>query len=201
MRSPSFLKHNKFVRFSILYIFLFLVSLSVHAQHRITGTVRDSVGGPLCNAVLMFYAQADSSHAVADLDGYFQHYLPDGDYRCAVLYMGKRYAPRNTTSSVHGADTSLGEIAIAVESLSTDGVVVAALRPFVTYRGDTQIYNLKAHPASAGGNIMDGIKQIPGIQSDVGSLKAFGYSKLAVAVDGQLLPMGDDEIAAYLATL
>ena len=180
---------------------LFAHSSMLAQQYRVSGTVRDSVGGPLCNAVLMFYAQADSSHAVADLDGYFQHYLPDGDYRCAVLYMGKRYAPRSTTSSVHGADTSLGEIAIAVESLSIDGAVVAAQRPFVTYRGDTQIYNLKAHPASAGGNIMDGIKQIPGIQSDGGSLKAFGYSKLAVAVDGQLLPMGDDEIAAYLSTL
>ncbi|MBR7067940.1 MAG: outer membrane beta-barrel protein [Bacteroidales bacterium] len=169
--------------------------------HRVSGTVKDDSGEPLINAVLMFYSQADSSHAVADLDGYFQHYLPAGSYRYAVLYIGKRYIPSNNSFTLHQADTSLGEIAIAVESHGIEQVVVVGQRPFVTYRGNTQIYNLKVNPAAAGGNMMDGIKQIPGIHSDGESLKAFGYSKLAVAVDGQLLPMSDEEIAAYLATL
>ncbi|MBQ9470973.1 MAG: TonB-dependent receptor [Bacteroidales bacterium] len=185
----------------ILMLFIFVANVLSAQYHRISGSVRDSAGGPLCNAVLMFYAQADSSHAVADIDGYFQHYLPAGNYRYAVLYMGKRYTPHSSTFALHQADTSLGEIAIAVESHGIEQVVVTGQRPFVTYRGNTQIYNLKVNPAAAGGNMMDGIKQIPGVHSDGESLKAFGYSKLAVAVDGQLLPMTDEEIAAYLSTL
>lgn len=186
---------------SILFLFLFAMHTTSAQLYRVSGTVKDDSGEPLINAVLMFYAQADSSHAVADLDGYFQHYLSAGNYRYAVFYMGKRYIPTDNAFTLHQADTSLGDIGIAVESHSIEQVVVAGQRPFVTYRGNTQIYNLKVNPAAAGGNMMDGIKQIPGIHSDGESLKAFGYSKLAVAVDGQLLPMSDEEIAAYLATL
>ena len=188
-------------RFITCLFFFFAISSIFAQQYCVSGTVNDGGDEPLVNAVLVFKTPTDSTYAVADVNGYFQHHLPAGSYHYAVLYIGKRYMPANNGFVVHKSDTSLGVISVAIESHDIENVVVSAQRPFVTYRGTTQIYNLKVNPAAAGGNMLDGIKQIPGLHTDGETIKAFGYSKLSVAVDDQLLPMTDEEVNAYLATL
>lgn len=119
-------------RFITSLFFFFAIGSIFAQQYCVSGTVNDGGDEPLVNAVLVFKTPTDSTYAVADVNGYFQHHLPAGSYHYAVLYIGKRYMPANNGFVVQKSDTSLGVISVAIESHDIENVVVSAQRRAAT---------------------------------------------------------------------
>lgn len=185
----------------------FVLSLSLQAQERtfsVDGYVRMAAEKPLVNAVVTFKSVGDTMQvhrSVCDARGYFRYELPRGTYRYTIDYLGESYAPAGNELAI-GRDTTLAAMIVPVPARELEEVSVTAQRPFVSYKNGNVCYNLSAHPAAVGSNLLDGIRLLPGLQADdAKGLSLYGFYQLAVAVNGRILRLSNEEVRAYLASL
>jgi len=171
----------------------------------VDGKVKSSTGEELVNAVVLFKNFTDSTKiypAVCDASGCYHQELPYGQYTYVISYLGEYYTPKENQIVVNRLSIEISTIVIALKDKMLDEITVIAKRPFVSYNGSNAKYNLSANPASIGGNLLEGIKLIPGVQvQESGGLSVFGFYNLKVAVNGRLLTISNDELQAYLASL
>ncbi len=171
----------------------------------VDGKVKSSTGEELVNAVVMFKSIIDSTKiypAVCDARGCYRQELSYGRYAYVISYLGEYYTPKDNQVVVNRLSTEIPMIVIALKDKMLDEITVVAKRPFVSYSGGNAKYNLSANPASVGGNLLEGIKLIPGIQAnEANGLSVFGFYNLRVAVNGRILTVSNDELQAYLASL
>lgn len=191
----------------LLLLSIILSTLTVTAQEYITvsGKVKSVEGEELINAVIIFRNLQDSTKfypTICDVQGRFRQELPQGEYSYVISYLGEYYSPKNNRVFIDKSNVEIPEISITLKTKELNEVIVMATRPFVSYNGSTARYNLSANPAAIGGNLLDGIKLIPGLQvQENGGLSIFGFYNLTVAVNGEVLRLSNDEIQAYLASL
>ena len=187
----------------------FVNSFAIWAQNdgnsRISGIVTDNNGEKLVNAVVNFQSVSDSLKsfpALCDIDGFYSIELPKDEYNYAISYMGRQFRDAKFRVNAVEEEIKLEPIALELKDIVLNEVVIKGNRPFVTYNGSNAVYNLAAHRGAAGGNVLDGLRFIPGMQVDgEDGLSVFGFYKLAVAVNGRVLKLTDDEVKAYLSTL
>jgi hypothetical protein len=171
----------------------------------VKGKIKSSAGEELINAVIVFRSINDTAKAfpsVCDAHGSFRQELPKGEYSFTVYYLDDSYSIENNKVLIDKPNVEIPDIVIFLREKVLDEASVVAEAPFVSYNGNTARYNLSANPAAVGGNLLDGLKLIPGVQEDESSgLSVFGFYKLRVAVNGQLLRLTDEEIQTYLSSL
>lgn len=193
----------------ILLLSVMLSMLTAFAQGEVGGMVSGQVksisGEELINAIITFKNLQDSTKiypTICDVQGRYHQELPYGEYSYVISYIGENYTPEKNRVLVNKSNTEIPEINIKLKEKELSEVVVTAKRPFVSYNGSVARYNLSANPASIGGNILDGVKLIPGVQiQESGGLSIFGFYNLTVAVNRQVLRLSNEEIQAYLASL
>ena len=206
--SPAVEHKKTFVRLILSLLLVVSSAVASLAQERIgtvTGAVTTTTGEALVNAVVLFTSSQDSTHcfpAVCDEHGRFYQELPLGAYSYRVSYLGSSYIPERNQVEVSKRSTSSLSITITPTAQALEEVVVVAKRPFVSYDGGVARYNLLANPAAIGGNLLDGLKLIPGVQvEERGGLSVYGFYTLTVAVNGRILRLSPDEVQAYLSSL
>lgn len=176
-----------------------------HVGGMVSGQVKSTSGEELMNAIITFKNLQDSTKiypTICDVQGRYHQELPHGEYSYVISYIGENYTPGKNRVLVNKSNTEIPEINIKLKEKELNEVVVTAKRPFVSYNGSVARYNLSANPASIGGNILDGVKLIPGVQiQESGGLSIFGFYNLTVAVNRQVLRLSNEEIQAYLASL
>lgn len=192
--------------FAPLLLLSALCSLAAQDMlYPVRGSVQSSVGEALINAVVAFRSVQDTTSlypAVCDERGQYRLELPTGGYTYHVLYMGETYRPTEHRVAVDTRSVEIPTIKVSLKDHLLGEVTVTARRPFVSYDGSNTRYNLAAHPAAIGGNLLDGVRLLPGVQvNDGAGLSVFGFYNLTVAVNGQVLRLSTDEIQAYLASL
>lgn len=195
----------KRINFTLLILLIFQFSLLAQEYQSISGKIMDTDGTPLINAAVIFSNTVDSTQsypAVCDVNGFFQTVLSTGKYSFYISYMGAKYNPQNNEIVVASNDLDLKVISIKVAAFELDEFTVVAKKPFVSYRGNTSVYNLSANPALIGGNLLEGIKHLPGIQvRDDNKLSVYGFYDLTVVVNHQLLNLTKEEIIMYLSSM
>lgn len=206
--SPAVEHKKTFVRLILSLLLVASSAVASLAQERIgtvTGEVTTTMGEALVNAVVLFTSSQDSTlcfPAVCDEHGRFYEELPLGAYSYRVSYLGSSYTPERNQVEVSKEPTSALSIAITPTAQALEEVVVVAKRPFVSYDGGVARYNLLANPAAIGGNLLDGLKLIPGVQvEERGGLSVYGFYTLTVAVNGRILRLSPEEVQAYLSSL
>lgn len=175
-----------------------------HVGGMVSGQVKSTSGEELINAIITFKNLQDSTKypTICDVQGRYHQELPYGEYSYIISYIGENYTPEKNRILVNKSNIEIPEISINLKEKELSEVVVTAKRPFVSYNGSVARYNLSANPASIGGNILDGVKLIPGVQiQESGGLSIFGFYNLTVAVNRQVLRLSNEEIQAYLASL
>lgn len=172
---------------------------------KVSGVITDNNGEKLVNAVVNFQSVSDSLKsfpALCDIDGFYSIELPKDEYNYAISYMGRQFRDAKFRVNAVEEEIKLEPISLELKDIVLNEVVIKGNRPFVTYNGSNAVYNLAAHRGAAGGNVLDGLRFIPGMQVDgEDGLSVFGFYKLAVAVNGRMLKLTDDEVKAYLSTL
>lgn len=192
----------------LMWILMLCIGTSASAQQVeacwIEGTIVQTDGLPLVNANVGLYptggASASTLRAMTDQKGYFSLRAPYGDYSLGVSYLGQQQT-LHPDLKLRSDRVSLGTLQFSqVQELGAAQVVAQA--PIVRYEGTKMIFSSKAFEQVKGGNALDGIKMIPGLQLQQGStLKLYGLSEVLVYVDGRALRMSAEQIAAYLQGL
>lgn len=154
-----------------------------HVGGMVSGQVKSTSGEELINAIITFKNLQDSTKypTICDVQGRYHQELPYGEYSYIISYIGENYTPEKNRILVNKSNIEIPEISINLKEKEMSEVVVTAKRPFVSYNGSVARYNLSASPASIGGNILDGVKLIPGVQiQESGRLSIFGFYNLTV---------------------
>lgn len=167
-------------------------------RHGARGTVVDSAGQGITNAMVVALSRADSvliAYALSDGDGRFLvQDLEAGDYVLQVTSMG--YGTVRRDFSVASEMVDFGRVVMAVVAAELDPLVVSAEQvPFVNRR-DTLDYNAAAFQLRANASVEDLLARLPGVQvEDDGTIVAQGEEVTQVLVDGKEFFGGDPTVA------
>jgi hypothetical protein len=175
-------------------------SLSVQAQHRLSGTVRDQAdGSPVAYATIALLAAADSSiitGVTTDTAGMFSlANVKGGDYIVQVSYVGYDRAYRNAGVP---QQSNLGEIRLSESVNRLNEVVVTATRPLVEQKADRYIVNVSGNILSAGRDALDILRYTPGVLVTAsGSISVMGKG-VEIWIDGRPSRLSGDQLQRLL---
>lgn len=167
-------------------------------EYEVRGTVADSAGGGLANAMVVALSREDSvlvKYSLTNRDGNFTiDDLPAGEYILQVTLIG--YAAVRRDFDVAGADFEAGEVTMAVLAVPIDSLVISVEHvPFINRR-DTLSYNVAAFETPPNASVEDLLRRLPGIEVAAdGSIKAQGEDVQNVLVDGKEFFGKDPKIA------
>ncbi|MDY5858980.1 MAG: TonB-dependent receptor [Porphyromonas sp.] len=191
----------------LLHVIILILCIGGYAypQQReacwLEGTVVQVDGQPLVNAHVAIYLTGglptSALRAVTDINGYFSLLAPYGDYSLGVSYQGQQQILHKDLK-LRVDKVLLGKLQFA-QARMLEAVEVVAQAPIVRYEGTKMIFGSEAFAQVRGGNVLEGIKMIPGLQVHQGSaLKLYGLSDILVYVDGRALRMSVGQVASYL---
>ena len=185
-----------------VFFLLLTVSMYGHAQHPVTGVVRDATdNSPIAYATAALL-RADSSvvtGVLSDLDGKFViENVVTGNYVLQVSFIGYEKAYRNVNVPTQN---DLGEITLSESANSLSEVVITATRPLVISRPDRYIVNVSGNIQSAGRDALDILRNTPGLLVDQnGNVSMMGKS-VRIWIDGRPSQMSGDQLRAFLNSM
>ena len=157
-------------------------------EYDVRGSVADSAGGAMQNAMVVALSREDSvlvKYALSNADGNFVlENLHPGAYVLQVTLIG--YAPIRNDFEVTSADVDLGSVTMTMEAIEIDSLVVSIEHvPFINRR-DTLSYNVNAFPTPPNAMVEELLRRLPGIDVDTdGTITAQGEEVQNVLVEGK----------------
>lgn len=167
-------------------------------EHDVRGSVADSAGATLQNAMVVALSREDSvlvKYALTNSGGNFVlENLPAGAYILQVTMIG--YAAMRSDFDVTDADVDLGPVTMSMEAIEVDSLVVSIEHvPFINRR-DTLSYNVNAFPTPPNALVEDLLRRLPGVSVDPdGTITAQGEEVQNVLVEGKEFFGRDPRIA------
>ena len=167
-------------------------------EYEVKGSVADSAGASLANAMVVALAREDSvlvKFSLTNGDGNFTiTRLPAGEYILQVTLIG--YETIRRDFDVTDEDVDAGRVTMDVLALEVDPLVVSIEHvPFINRR-DTLSYNAAAFETPPNAVVEDLLRRLPGIEvDDDGTITAQGETVQNVLVDGREFFGGDGTIA------
>ena len=157
-------------------------------EFEVTGTVVDTAGVGLANAMVVALSREDSvlvKYSMTNRDGHFSiPRLAGGEYILQVTQLGYRAVRRDF--DVTDADFDAGRVVMEVMAVEVEDLVVSIEHvPFINRR-DTLSYNPAAFQTPPNATVEDLLRRLPGIEVAAdGSIKAQGEDVQNVLVDGR----------------
>ncbi len=172
---------------SILIIITFLFSISLQAQHKISGIISDKEGQPVEYANVLLLHAKDSTLAEAGMteeNGMFEiKGVPSGEYILQASQMGFTDYYSDIISAE--ADIDLGTIEIQDAGIELDVVEVTYKKPLLEQRGGTMIVNVANSIVGSGGTAIDVLKKVPGIIVIGDKISLAGQQGVNIMIDGR----------------
>ena len=172
-----------------------LVSLSLQAQIKMQGVVKDSIGQPLelANVIAINQStQALESYSITSTDGKYKLGLSKASvYTIQVSYIGMKTISKvmNTEASDIDNDFTL------YQENALDEIELTYEMP-VTVKGDTIVYNADSFKNGTERKLEDILEKLPGVEvTDDGEIEVEGRIVSKVMVDGKDFFDGDSKIA------
>jgi len=166
-----------------------------HAQIKMSGVVKDSIGTPLelANVIAINKAtQALESFAVTDSKGKYVLALGKNDtYNVQVSYIGLKTVNEDITTK---EDDIIKDFTLLSDN-SLDEVELTYEMP-VTVKGDTLIYNADSFKNGSERKLEDVLEKLPGVEiTEDGGIEVEGQRVQKVMVDGKDFFDGDTKLA------
>jgi len=184
----------------IFFVSVFCLYVNaIYSQNQITGTVRDGADGspvPYATAALLHPDSSVVTGVMTNDEGQFViENVAAGNYLLQVSFIGyeKVYRMVNVPPQSY-----LGEIRIAEDANLLDEVVITGRRTLVEQRLDRVVVNVSGNMITAGRNINDLLKQMPGLVVDEdGNVKLNGRPA-TVYIDGRPTNLPAEQVAQML---
>ena len=164
----------------------------------VQGSVVDTAGAPLPNAMVVALSRADTvlvKYTLPNRDGNFTiENLPAGEYILQVTLIG--YESIRRDFDVTSADFDVGKVTMEVQAIEVEDLVVSIEHvPFINRR-DTLSYNAAAFRTPPNATVEELLRRLPGIEVAAdGSIKAQGEDVQNVLVDGKEFFGNDPTVA------
>lgn len=172
-----------------------LISLSLQAQIKMQGVVKDSIGQPLelANVIAINQStQALESYSITSADGKYKLGLSKASiYTIQVSYIGMKTISKvmNTEALDIDKDFTL------YQENALDEIELTYEMP-VTVKGDTIVYNADSFKNGTERKLEDILEKLPGVEvTDDGEIEVEGRIVSKVMVDGKDFFDGDSKIA------
>ncbi|MGP8215610.1 MAG: outer membrane beta-barrel protein [Bacteroidia bacterium] len=185
-------------------IFL-LFNLQVNAQ--VSGKITNAEKAPLPFVQVALVKASDSAivaMAVTDESGKFEIKTKDsGNFRVLAAYLGyKRFYSPAFSLSAKTPQYNAGNIVLEAEAKDLKSVEVAAQKPFVEYKPDRTVYNIENSIISAGNNVLEVLKKLPGVAVDNNdNISVNSQSGVLIMIDGRTSYLSAADAATYLRSL
>ena len=172
-----------------------LISLSLQAQIKMQGVVKDSIGQPLelANVIAINQStQALESYSITSADGKYKLGLSKASvYTIQVSYIGMK-----TISNVmNTAALDIDKDFTLYQENALDEIELTYEMP-VTVKGDTIVYNADSFKNGTERKLEDILEKLPGVEvTDDGEIEVEGRIVSKVMVDGKDFFDGDSKIA------
>lgn len=176
------------------------------AAGQLSGTVVTEGGQPVPSASVSVRDAKGAlvNGAMAKPDGSFRvDGLPPGKYAVRVRALG--YAPfvkEGVVVTPAALHVDLGRVALGQIAAQLSSVSVTAEREAAALAPDRNTYQVKDMPAAAGGNVVDVLRNVPGVEVDADNKVSFrGNQNVVVQINGRATPMKGEQLGNYLAQL
>lgn len=172
-----------------------LVSLSLQAQIKMQGVVKDSIGQPLelANVIAINQStQALESYSITSADGKYKLGLSKASvYTIQVSYIGMKTISKVMNTEASDIDNNF----TLYQENALDEVELTYEMP-VTVKGDTIVYNADSFKNGTERKLEDILEKLPGVEvTDDGEIEVEGRIVSKVMVDGKDFFDGDSKIA------
>lgn len=179
----------------LLLIAIVMISGITTAQIKLTGTVKDTIGGPLemANVIAMdTVAKRIASYGFTDGKGNYKLDLKKNTvYNIKISYVGFKTVSEFVTTK----DKDIVKNVIMTNDNMLDEINIVSKMP-VTIKGDTIIYNADSFKNGSERKLEDVLKKIPGVEiNDAGEIEVEGKKVEKVMVDGKDFFDGDSKLA------
>ncbi len=188
--------------------FLLLGSLQVQAQEKtvVTGAVKDERGSPLRSVSVALLQAKDSSLVkmeVTDRSGLFSFSSPaPGQYRMNYSAIGFATVFSAPFEVKEGQSYNVPLVTMPLTSTQLQSVTVSQRKPLVEVLPDRTVFNVQNSISATGSTAFELLQKSPGVIIDNNDkITMKGKVGVRISVDGRLLQLGVEELAAWLKSL
>ena len=192
---------------TILSLLFFLPSFMLNAQKgTVSGKLTDATTqSPISYASVMLLNPADSAVVTGDMsdkEGAFAiPNIPAGSYLVKVSIMGYldwHSEPFTLSGNTH----DLGTVALQKDLKMLEGATVVYKKPLFEQKMGKTIMNVESHPGTAGDNVLELLRKMPGITIDNSdNISLQGKSGVLILIDDRDPHLSGDDLANYLKSM
>lgn len=185
-------------RFALIALICLYTTYLSAQTYRLTGCVKDrgQTAIEMVNAVLLHVA--DSTYldgSITDMNGCFSLNRPKGAYILRLSLLG--YEPLFLPVSLD-KDTNLGELTLKESAIALGTVTVTGNRPVIKREIDRIVFDAANSIASVGGNALNLLRDVPGLEVGENSISVIGKGSVKVYVNGRETKLSGNELTDYL---
>lgn len=182
-----------------MLVVLACMAMLLHAQtYRLSGCVQDENRQPVEVANVLLKQAKDSTYItgmLTDTQGCFAFDQPKGEYLLHITLIGNEdlYLP-----VILQVDKNVGTLTLKSSSALLDEVTVTAARPVIKRLVDRVVFDAQHTVASAGGNALDLLREVPGLRVGQNSIDIIGKGGVKVYINDRETKLSGDELIDYL---
>jgi len=188
-----------------LLLILCALIFATTVRGQVSGTLTDTNGSPLSFATVVLLKSADSTivrSALSDEKGHFAlSAVPTGAYVIKVSSIGyANYLSAPITLDPSHPSYDAGTIRLKTSGKQLGEVVIRASKPLVQQEAGGLVVNVQNSLMTKGSSVLQVLARSPGVIIDQQSsaISLNGKSGVMVMLDGKLLRLSADQVAALL---
>ena len=196
MKANSMKTIGKRLTFLIL---IMCVAVSISAQsYQLSGCVQDENNQPVEVANILLKQAKDSTYLtgmLTDAQGCFTFTQSKGEYLLHITLIGCEdiYLP----VSLQG-NKNIGMLTLKSSSTFLNEVTVTAARPVIKRLVDRVVFDTHNAIATAGGNALDLLREVPGLRVGQNSIDIIGKGGVKIYINDRETKLSGDELIDYL---
>ncbi len=182
------------------FYMLLLISISLSAQHTLTGVVKDSThtqGIPFANVILTTTSNEMVTGTITDDAGAFTLTAKPGAYQLTVSFLG--YEEYRQSIALQ-EDLDIGVLSLTKDQNELETVVVTAAKPTIEKKVDRLVFNVE-NAVGAVGDAMDILQKTPGVRVSADDIGLIGKSSVRILINDRLSTLRGEDLSAYLRSL
>ncbi|MBT3501809.1 MAG: TonB-dependent receptor [Candidatus Marinimicrobia bacterium] len=177
---------------------------------KISGVVADSLSGMeiayASVSIVNMKTNEVVTGAITDESGYFNVTgISFGRFTVRIEFIGyskREIGPIKLFPGGGSMEPFLGKILLQQKTIEFGDVTVTADKPIFTHSVDKKIFNVEQNTTTTGGNAIDVLRQIPGVEVDMnGKVSLRGNTNVNLLIDGKSIRMGGANQEALLENI
>jgi outer membrane receptor protein involved in Fe transport len=181
-------------------LFFCALLLNTAARGQVSGKLTSADGSPVAYATVMLLKSTDSSlvsSAASDEKGVFRlSVAPSGNYALKITCVG--YIGYTLPLTIRDSAFDAGTLVLKTSGKQLGEVVIRSNKPLVQQEAGGLVVNVQNSLMTKGSSVLEVLSRLPGVIVDAQTSAISLNGKSGVMLDGKLLRLSADQVAALL---